>query len=73
MIIHTDKQKTKEKEKQERDQQRLGKEPVATLVTARFTNGLHESPDVNVQTTSSGSMTQEIFFEFAKQNSYRNG
>ena len=65
IIIHTDKSKTKDKEKEERERQRNGENPRPQTVAPRFKAGFENSPDIKVQTTCTGSMTQEIFYEFA--------
>ncbi len=66
LLIHTDKSKTKEKEKEERDRQRSGEEITASSTAPRFLVGLDDLPDIRVETTMSGSMTQEVFFSFAQ-------
>ena len=66
LLIHTDKSKTKEKENEERSRQRNGEAPAEATVAARFEEGITDVPEMEVHTTFSGSMTQEIFFEYAK-------
>jgi len=65
-LIHTDKSKTKEKEREERERQRSGEIIGATTTAPRFTAGLEDLHDVRVETTGSGSMTQEIFYAYAE-------
>jgi hypothetical protein len=57
--------KTKEKDKAERTRQRMGEEPMPALVSRHFTEGIN-LPEIDVFTTTSGSMTQEIFYNYAK-------
>jgi len=67
LLIHTDKSKSKEKEaQQERVRQQSGETAQETITSPRFTVGLEGVHDVLVQTTHSGSMTQEVFFVYAK-------
>jgi len=65
ILIHADKAKTKEKEAQERVRQRNG-ETTERCTAARWTQELENLPDVLVETTGSGSMTQEVFLVYAK-------
>jgi hypothetical protein len=66
LLIHTDKSKTKEKEEAERARQRNGESPIEQRLSPCFLAGLDESTDIKVQSTKSGSMTQEIFFIYAE-------
>ena len=66
LLIHTDKSKTKEKEKQERDKHRSGEDISESTTAPRFLAGLSDLPDIRIETTSSGSMTQEVFYAYAK-------
>jgi len=66
ILIHADKTKTKEKEAQERVRQRNGEAPAERSIATRWTRELEHLPDVAVETTGSGSMTQEVFFVYAK-------
>ena len=70
LLIHADKSKTKEKEAEERVRQRsqetTAETSAVTTTATRYTVGLTDIPDVSVQTTGSGSMTQEIFMVYAK-------
>jgi len=66
VLIHADKSKTKEKEAQERVRQRNGEAPDNMVTSERWTVELENIPDIRVQTTNSGSMTQEVFFVYAK-------
>ncbi len=66
LLIHADKTKTKEKEAQERVRQRNGETPNDTITSPRWTVGMEKAPDIRVETTNSGSMTQEVFFVYAK-------
>jgi hypothetical protein len=54
--------KTKETDKAERTRQRMGEELMpASLVSRRFRKGIN-LPEIDVFTTKSGSMTQEICY-----------
>jgi len=66
LLIHTNKTKTKEKEAEERVRQRSADTAEETAISPRWTVGIDNAPDVSVQTTSSGSMTQEVFMIYAK-------
>jgi hypothetical protein len=66
LLIHTNKSKTKAKEQEERLRQRQGETPSVDVVAPRFLEGLEDVPDVSVATTHSGSMTQEVFYQFVK-------
>jgi len=66
LLIHADKTKTKEKEAQERVRQQNGKTPNDTVTSPRWTVGMEKVPNIQVETTNSGSMTQEVFFVYAK-------
>jgi hypothetical protein len=66
LLIHTHSTtKTKEKDKAERTRQRMGEEPMPALVPRPFKEGIN-IPEIDVFTTNSGSMTQEIFYNYAK-------
>jgi hypothetical protein len=66
LLIHTHStSKTKEKDLEERTRQRMGEEPAPALVPRRFKEGIGV-PAIEVFTTKSGSMTQEIFYNYAK-------
>jgi hypothetical protein len=66
LLIHTHStSKTKEKYLEERTRQRMGEEPTPALVPRRFKEGI-DIPEIEVFTTKSGSMTQEIFYNYAK-------
>jgi hypothetical protein len=66
LLIHTrSTTKTKEKDKAKRTGQRMGKEPMPALVSRRFREGIN-LPEIDVFATKSGSMTQEIFYNYAK-------
>ena len=66
LLIHTDKTKTKEKEKEERERQRSGEVIAASMTAPRFLEGLADLQDIRVETTGSGSMTQEVFYYYAQ-------
>jgi len=66
LLIHTDKMKTKEKEKEERERQQRGEEITESTVAPQFLEGLVDLQDIRVETTSSGSMTQEVFYYYAQ-------
>ena len=67
VLIHADKSKAKEKEAQEEQvRQRNGETPTNTLTSERWTIGLKNLPDILVQMTASGSMTQEVFMMYAR-------
>ncbi len=66
ILIHADKSKSKEKEAEERVRQRNGESPTETVTSSRWTVGLENLPDIKVETTNSGSMTQEVFMTYAK-------
>ncbi len=66
LLIHTDKTKTKEKEAEERVRQHSTDTTVEIAIAPRWTVGIENVPDVSVQTTSSGSMMQEVFMNYAK-------
>jgi hypothetical protein len=66
LLIHTDKGKTKAKEKDERNRQRNGEMPWNDDVSPRFLKGLDKKLGVKIATTHSGSMTQEVFYKFAE-------
>ena len=66
LLIHTNKSKTKAKEQEERLRQRQGETPTVDTVAPRFLEGLDDVPEVSVATTHSGSMTQEVFYQFVK-------
>jgi len=65
-LIHTDKSKTKEKEREERERHRSGNDIAISNTAPWFLVGLEDVPDIHVETTSSGSMTQEVFYSFAQ-------
>jgi len=66
ILIHADKSKSKEKEAEERVRQRNGETPTETSTSLRWSIALDNIPDVKVETTNSGSMTQEVFLTYAK-------
>jgi len=66
ILIHTDKSKSKEKEAEERVRQCNGKTPTETGTSLQWSITLNNIPDVKVETTNSGSMTQEVFMTYAK-------
>jgi len=66
VLIHADKSKTKEKEAEERVRQRTEETTTETTTAKRWTVEIDNVPDVAVETTSSGSMTQEVFMVYAK-------
>jgi len=68
VLIHADKSKAKEKEAQEEQvRQCNGETPTNTLTCSEWwTVRLINLPDVLVQTTASGSMTQEVFMMYAR-------
>jgi len=65
-LIHTDKSKTKEREKEERERERQqhGEQIDETTTAPHFTVGLANLHDICVETTNSGSMTQEVFYAY---------
>jgi hypothetical protein len=65
VLIHCDATKTDEKTQEERERQRNGETPTQSSVGAKFLKGM-SIPEVLVRTTKSGSMTQEIFFDYCK-------
>jgi hypothetical protein len=66
ILIHTHStSKTKERDKEERTRQRTGEESMPALCSRRFREGIN-IPEIDVFTTKLGSMTQEIFYNFAK-------
>ncbi len=66
LLIHTDKIKTKEREKKERERQQSGENITKSTTAPQFLAGLSDLPDIRIETTSSGSMTQEMFYAYAK-------
>jgi len=62
LLIHTDKSKMKEKEREERERHRSGNDIAISNTAPRFLVGLEDVPDIHIETTSSGSMTQEVFY-----------
>ncbi len=60
LLIHADKAKTKEKEAQEHVRQRNG-DTTERNTAACWRQELENLPDILVETTGSGSMTQEVF------------
>ena len=66
VLIHCDATQTEEKKQKERERQRNGEAPVAANVQNRFLSGM-DLPGVLVQTSKSGSMTQEIFYDFCNR------
>jgi hypothetical protein len=65
LLVHTDKAQTKDKQKEERERQRMGKAPSEHRVDDRFKRGL-TNPDIILCTTRNGSMTQETMVVYAK-------
>jgi hypothetical protein len=65
VIIHCDATQTEEKKLEERERQRRGEPPTESNVSAKFLHGM-DLPEVLVRTSKSGSMTQEIFFDYCK-------
>jgi hypothetical protein len=65
VLIHCDATKTDEKTQEERERQRNGEAPTESNVHARFLKGM-DLPEVLVRTSKSGSMTQEIFYDYCK-------
>jgi hypothetical protein len=65
VIIHCDATQTEEKKLEERERQRNGEAPSESKVNAKFRKGM-DIPEVLVRTSKSGSMTQEIFFDYCK-------
>jgi hypothetical protein len=63
VLIHCDGTQTEEKKQKERERQRNGETPAEANVGNRFLAGM-DLPGVLVRTSKSGSMTQEIFFDF---------
>jgi len=57
LLIHTDKSKTKEKEKEERERQQSGEIILESTTAPQFLAGLEDSQDIQVEMTSSRSMT----------------
>jgi len=66
LLIHTDKSKTKEKEKREREKHCSGEDIPELCMTPRSLAGLSDLPDIWIETISSRSMTQEVFYAYAK-------
>ena len=66
LLLHTDKSKTKKKQQDERKRQRNGETQWNDLAAPRFLKGLDPGLGINVATTHTGSMTQEIFYMFAE-------
>jgi len=66
LLIHADKSKTKEKEAEERVRQRTQETATETITSQRWTVELQDIPDILVETTSSESMTQEVFMAYAR-------
>jgi len=67
VLIHADKSKTKEKGAQERVRQQNGQALNTTVTSEQWTVELDNIPDIPVEMTNSGSMTQEqVFFVYAK-------
>ena len=65
-LIHTDGSSNKKKEKDERDRQRMGEQPIPKTVSDKYKQFLSDVPEVGVTTTSSGSQTQEAFVDFCQ-------
>ena len=67
VFIHTDKSaRKKEKEMLERENQRKGEIPTPIAVSPRFKEGFHDLPEAAVFTTFSGSMVQEVLYEYTQ-------
>ena len=66
LLIHTDKTKTKEKEVEEQMRQQTQDTKTETTTALRWTVVTRDIPDITVETTGSGSMTQEVFMVYAK-------
>jgi hypothetical protein len=62
-LIHCDSTQTEEKKNIERERQRQGEAPTETNVSDKFKKGM-DLPEVLVRTSKSGSMTQEIFYDY---------
>jgi hypothetical protein len=65
VLIHCDATQTEEKKMEERERQRNGETPTEANVANKFLNGL-DLPDGLVRTSKSGSMTQEIFYDYCQ-------
>jgi hypothetical protein len=65
VLIHCDATQTEEKKLEERERQRNGETPTEANVADRFKMGM-DLPEVLVRTSKSGSMTQEIFYDYCK-------
>jgi len=66
LLIHMDKTKTKEKEAEERVRQRTQDTVIETTTALCWTVVTRNVPDITVETTGSGSMTQEVFMVYTK-------
>ena len=56
----------KAKEQEESLCQRPGETLTVDVIAPQFLEGLEDVPDIAVATTHSGSMTQEVFYQFVK-------
>jgi hypothetical protein len=65
VLIHCDSTQTEEKKNEERERQRNGETPTESNVSTKFLKGMN-LPEVLVRTSKSGSMTQEIFYDYCK-------
>ncbi len=63
VLIHCDATQTDEKKNTERERQRRGEAPTESDVSDKFKKGM-DLPEVLVRTSKSGSMTQEIFYDY---------
>jgi hypothetical protein len=65
VIIHCNATQTEEKKLEERERQRKGEEPAESNISEKFLQGM-DLPEGLVRSSKSGSMTQEIFFDYCK-------
>ena len=65
VLIHCDSTQTEEKKQKERERQRQGEAPTEANIAKKFVDGM-DLPGVLVRTSKSGSMTQEIFFDYCR-------
>jgi hypothetical protein len=64
-LIHCDDTQTEEKKQHERGRQRNGETPTESHVADKFKRGM-DMPEMMVRTSRSGSMTQEIFYDYCR-------
>jgi hypothetical protein len=63
VLIHTDPTQTEERTQKERARQRRGEKPTVAEIGAKYQKGI-DLPELLVRTSKSGSITQEIFYDY---------